>query len=99
MKKIFFCITSLIAVASCTTYSTEYKQAQSENDSLRLLLTKNEVEMNDMLEMLNSIEEDISAIRNAEEYINIEKDAELSESRRARLQQNMDLIVETLRKN
>jgi DNA repair exonuclease SbcCD ATPase subunit len=99
--KITLVIFTLFAalVSACTTYSAEYNKSQQENDSLRLLLTKNEVEMNDMLEALNGIEEDINTIREAENFIKVEKDAELSDSRRVQLQKNMDLIVETLNRN
>jgi archaellum component FlaC len=86
-------------MTSCKQYSAEYKQAVAENDSLRLELTKSESEMNDMLSILNSIEDDILAIRKAEDFINIEKDAELSGSRIQRIKENMNIIVATLKKN
>ncbi|MDR3308570.1 MAG: hypothetical protein LBS80_01270, partial [Tannerella sp.] len=87
------------AMTSCKQYSAEYKQAVSENDSLRLELTKSAKEMNEMLSILNGIEDDIRIIREAEDFINIEKDAELSGSRLQQMKNNMELIVETLKKN
>jgi len=99
MKNLFIICTFIIALSACKQYSAEYKQAQLENDSLKLQLKKNEVELNEMLGILNDIENDIQSIREAEDYINIQKDAELTDSKRSLIKKNMDLIVETLKKN
>jgi len=99
MKKIlFFCI-FLSAFVSCKQFSTEYKRAMQENDSLRLHILNNEAEMNELLSILNAVEEDIQAIRMNEDIILLQKDSELSESRREQLKKNMSLINETLKKN
>jgi hypothetical protein len=99
--KYFVIICAVIsALLSCNGgQSADSKKMQTENDSLKLLLAKNEVEMNDMLDILNSVEEDISIIREAEDFINVQKDTELTNSKRVEIKRNMDLIVETLKKN
>ena len=66
MKKILAFCAFTLALTACTQYSSEYKRAQHEKDSLKLQLTKNEAEMNEMLSLLNSIENDIQSIREAE---------------------------------
>ena len=55
--------------------------------------------MNDILGILNVIEDDIQSIRIAEDILSIQQDSELSSSRREKLQNNMNLINETLKKN
>ena len=99
MKKVLTFCAFIIALTACTQYSSEYKRAQHENDSLKLQLKKNEVEMNEMLSILNDIENDIQAIREAEDFLTVQKDSELSESKREQIKRNMLLITETLKKN
>jgi predicted nucleic acid-binding Zn-ribbon protein len=99
MKQILLICLCVICFASCTQSSGDYQKVQAENDSLRLQLTKNESELNEMLETLNAIESDIQTIRTAENYLNVEKDTELSSSRREQIKSNMSLVIETLKKN
>ena len=103
MKQFIFYFSFLIfhffVLTACTQYSSEYKRAQHEKDSLKLQLTKNEAEMNEMLSLLNSIENDIQSIREAEDFLTIQKDSELSGSKRDQIKSNMLLITETLKKN
>ena len=99
MKKALAICAFIIALTSCTQYSSEYKRAQNENDSLKLQLLKNEAEMNDMLNILNDIENDIQSIREAEDFLNVQKDSELSASKRQQIKSSMLLITETLKKN
>ena len=99
MKKILAFCAVIIAFSACTQYSSEYKRAQHEKDSLKLQLLKNEAEMDDMLSILNDIEGDIQSIREAEDFLTIQKDSELSASKRDQIKSNMLLIAETLRTN
>ena len=99
MRKILALCACIIAFTSCTQFSSEYKRTKSENDSLKLQLKKGEVEMDEMLSILNSVEDDIQSIREAEEFINIQKNTELSASKREQIKNNMSLIAETLKKN
>ena len=99
MKKALAICAFIIALTACTQYSSEYKRTQNENDSLKLQLVKNEAEMNEMLSILNEIENDIQSIREAEDFLTIQKDSELSDSKRAQIKSSMLLITETLKKN
>ena len=99
MKKILVFCAFIIAFTACKQYSSEYQQAQLENDSLKLLIMKNDAEMNDILSILNDIEKDIQSIREAEDLITIQKNSELTESKRAQIKSNILFITETLKKN
>jgi chromosome segregation ATPase len=99
MKKILAALACIILFTACTENSAEYKKMQAENDSLRLHIKKSEVEMNDMLGILNTIENDIKSIRETEKYLDIQKDTELSGSKREQIKNSMALVVEALKKN
>jgi len=99
MKKVLALCALIFALTACTQYSSEYKRAQNENDSLKLQLMKNEAEMNEMLSILNDIESDIQSIREAEDFLTIQKDSELSASKRDQIKNSMLTITETLKKN
>jgi chromosome segregation ATPase len=92
-------VAGVLLIASCNQFSGDSKQLQAENDSLKLQLAKNESELNEMLGILNSVESDIQSIREAENYLNVEKDAELSSSKRDQIKANMTMVVETIKKN
>ena len=97
-KNLIFCV-FLIMFASCTQLSSEYKRTKQENDSLKLHILKNEAETNELLSTLNAVEEDIQSIRITEDLLMIQKDSELSNTRREQLRNNMNLISEALKKN
>jgi len=99
MKQILFLCVCMAAISSCTQYSAEYKQAVAENDSLRLQIQKNEAEMNEMITSLNVIEDGMRSIREAEDYLNVQKDSELTASNSEQIKNNLALIMETLKNN
>ena len=99
MKKVLAFCACIIALTACTQFSSEYKRTKQENDSLKLQIAKSEVEVNDILSILNDIENDIRSIREAEDFLTIQKDSELSMSKREQIRSNMALITEALRKN
>ena len=99
MRKILAFCACIIAFTTCTQYSSDYKNTKSENDSLKLQIKKSEVEMNEMLSLLNAIEDDMQSIREAEDFIIMQKDSELSGSKREQFRKNMSLITETLKKD
>jgi predicted nucleic acid-binding Zn-ribbon protein len=99
MKKVLAMSACIILLTACAENSAEYKKMKADNDSLKLQIKKSEVEMNDMLGILNTIEEDIQSIRETEKYLDIGNETELSGSKREQIKNNMTLIVETLKKN
>ncbi len=101
MKKVVFaaCICTVM-LASCVENSKEYKKLKAQNDSLRIENTKASSEMDEILGTLNEVEADIQAIRDAENYLNIQqKNGDLNKSNRQQIKDNMQLISETLKKN
>ncbi|MDR2679921.1 MAG: hypothetical protein LBC47_03835, partial [Tannerella sp.] len=72
---------------------------KEENDSLKLHITKSEVEMDEMLSILNAVEDDIKSIRDTEKFIDVQKDVELTGSKREQIKNNMNVIAETLKRN
>ncbi|MDR2913817.1 MAG: hypothetical protein LBV74_03130 [Tannerella sp.] len=99
MKKVLAFCAFIIALTACTQFSSEYKRTKQENDSLKLQLKKGEVEMDEMLSILNAVEDDIQSIREAEDFLTIQKDSEFSVSKREQIKNNMTLITETLKRN
>jgi len=101
MKKVLLVSICIAALTSCgQQYSAENKRLQSQNDSLRLENAKYASEMDEMITILNEIEADFQAIRDAENYLTMQNQGgELSVSARNQIRQNMQLISETLKKN
>lgn len=101
MKKVILVCFCTAILASCGQNSAEYKKLQAENDSLRMENTKNTDELNEMLTTMNDVEADFQAIRDAENYLNIQQQTggELNQTKREQIKQNMQLISETLKKN
>ncbi|MDR0575560.1 MAG: hypothetical protein LBG96_16335 [Tannerella sp.] len=99
MKKILAFCACIIAFTACTQFSSEYKRTKLENDSLKLQIKKSEVEMDEMLSILSAVEDDLQSIREAEDFLTIQKDSEFSVSKREQIKNNMSLITETLKKN
>jgi chromosome segregation ATPase len=88
-------------LTACVQKSTEYQQLKAVSDSLKLENARYASEMNGMLSVLNEIEADFQSIRDAENYLNIQKQesGELTPSTREQIKNNMQLISETLKKN
>ena len=99
MKKVIIYFVYLLALSACTQFSSEYKRTKQENDSLKLHILKNEAEMNDLLTTLNEVEAAIQAIRFTEDLLLIQKDSELSASRREKLKKDLSQISEALKMN
>ncbi len=100
MKKNLSISLAIIAFISCSPESSkEYKQMQQQNDSLKLQMAKNEAEVEDILNIFNEIEENMRSIREAENFLDVQKDAEISVSRREKIRNNLATIKEILKTN
>lgn len=99
MKKVLFVCISTLLLTSCLQNSKEYKQLKTENDSLKIESARNTTELNEILAILNEVEDDIQSIREAEGYLTISPNGEITPSKREQLKENMQLITETLKKN
>jgi len=99
MKRILFFCLSIIMISSCVEKSAEYKKLQSENEMLRAEKAKTVADLDDMISTINDIQTDIQAIREAENYLTIEQDMELSKSREEKIKHDILLIAQTLKNN
>lgn len=102
MKKTLLAVSCIVILSSCGgKNSSEYKQLQAQNDSLKLEATKTTSELNDMLSLLNDVEDNFKKIREAENYLTIQQNSngEMSKSVRERVMSDVQLITETLQKN
>ena len=99
-------ITAAIAAASvlmigCTNQSTEVKRLQAENDSLLQVNAQTTADFNEMIQLMNDVEEGFRQIKEAENYLVTQKDAngEVSLTTREQIKNDMTLVAETLQKN
>lgn len=99
MKKAVIACICTVMLASCGQNSTDYKRLKAENDSLKLENVKTTSELNDMLATLNEVETNFQSIRDAENYLQQQDNAEMTPSSREQIKNNMALITETLQKN
>jgi uncharacterized protein (DUF3084 family) len=79
--------------------STGYKNLQSENEILKAEKEKTLTDLNSMISTLNDIQSDIQAMREAENYLTIEQDIELSPGQQERIKRDLLLIARTLKNN
>ncbi|GHS91307.1 hypothetical protein FACS1894203_1850 [Bacteroidia bacterium] len=104
MKQLaFFCsVLVVLLLASCSgKNSAEYKALQAEKDSLELANTKASAAMDEVLSLLNEVEDNFQSIKSAENYLQVQSSTsgDMPPSTRERIQSDMQLITETLKKN
>ena len=104
MKKLaFFCSAAvIILLASCSgKNSSEYKNLEAQKDSLELANAKTVAEMDELLSLLNEVEDNFQSIKSAENYLQVQSSSrgDMPPSTRERIQNDMQLITETLKKN
>ncbi len=101
-KLVFFCSVIALLLASCSgKNSSEYKALLAQNDSLTLASAQTTAELDEMLSLLNEVEDNFKSIKSAENYLMVQSSTsgELTPSTRERIQSDMQLITETLKKN
>jgi hypothetical protein len=96
MKKILLLCLSAIVITSCVEKSAEYKNLQSENETLRAEKIRTAYDMEDMFSALNDIYTDFEILREAEGYLTIEPTGELSIDKQTQIKNNIRQIAETL---
>ncbi|MDR1368975.1 MAG: hypothetical protein LBJ72_02440 [Dysgonamonadaceae bacterium] len=104
MKKLaFFCSAlAILLLASCSgKNSSEYKALQAQKDSLELANAKTTADMDELLGLLNEVEDNFQSIKSAENYLQVQSASggDMTPSTRERIQSDMQLITETLKKN
>ena len=99
MKRILFFCLSAIILFSCTENSAEYTKLKQENEILRTEKDKTVIELDKMISTLNDIQADLQSIREAENYLTIKQDGELSMDQQEQIKNNILLIARTLQNN
>ena len=102
MKKFLLGMTIItLILSSCGRNSSEYKELQSQNDSLKLVHLRTTNELNEMLSILNDVEDGFQNIKSAENYLTVTsaKGDEMTPSTRERIANDMLLITQTLQEN
>ncbi|MEG1585750.1 MAG: hypothetical protein RR346_02625 [Bacteroidales bacterium] len=101
MKKMVYSIAAVLLLAACNSNSSKLKQLQMENDSLVAASTQTKAEFDELLSTLNEVEDGFSQIKDAENYLTIQAQAntDLTPSTKQRLANDMKMIQETLKNN
>lgn len=101
MKKLIYPFAALLILAGCTSNSGKLKQLQMENDSLVAASTQTKAEFDELLSTLNEVEDGFSQIKDAENYLTVQAQAnnDLTPSTKERLASDMRMIQQTLQNN
>ena len=100
-KAITAAIAASVLMIGCTNQSTEVRKLQAENDSLLRVNAQTTADFNEMIQLMNEVEDGFRQIKEAENYLVTQKDAngEVSLTTREQIKNDMTLVAETLQKN
>jgi septal ring factor EnvC (AmiA/AmiB activator) len=100
MKKLLFFALAVGLLSSCNYKSAAYKELERRSDSIMTAKIEQERDLNDYLDIVNSVEENFTKIKAAQNYVNAGAQGEqLGGDLRERLTADMALIQEILQKN
>ena len=102
MKKFAVLVACTAALVSCNNFSGgNNDRLQAENDSLLQVNAQTTADFNEMIQLMNDVEEGFRQIKEAENYLVTQKDAngEVSLTTREQIKNDMTLVAETLQKN
>ena len=103
MKKLLLLFISAGVLYSCTNVkeSNEYKQLKRERDTLLMESTTSNNEIEEMIAVINSVEENFSQLREAEKYLAVQSadQGEMSANTKERINDNFQMVNEILQKN
>ncbi|HBK33294.1 MAG TPA: hypothetical protein DEG28_10255 [Porphyromonadaceae bacterium] len=90
-------------IVSCTNVkeSKEYKQLESERDSLLSQSSASDAEVSEMMSVISEVEANFDKIREAEKYISTQssQSGEMNKDTKARVTENFQMITEVLQRN
>ena len=100
-KAITAAIAASVLMIGYTNQSTEVRKLQAENDSLLRVNAQTTADFNEMIQLMNEVEDGFRQIKEAENYLVTQKDAngEVSLTTREQIKNDMTLVAETLQKN
>ncbi len=97
MKKLILFAASLILLSSCVKDSEEYKRLQAINDSLIVVKTEKDKEINNYFKTLNEISEEFDSIRVKEQIVATESSQdEVGKDAAQRIRENIAAINQAL---
>ncbi len=100
MKKLLFVALAGVLLSSCGYKSSAYKELERKNDSLMTAQIQQERNLNEYLDIVNSVEESFNKIKETQNYVSAGAQGEkLGGDMRERLTNDMALIQEILEKN
>ena len=103
MKKIWILFMAVGLMFSCTNVkeSKEYKDLESQRDSLLALSSSSNTELSEMMSVISEVEANFDKIREAEKYLSTESTAtgEMNKNTKTRVEDNFKMISEILQKN
>ena len=100
MKKLLFFALAAGLLSSCNYKSKAYRELEQRNDSLMTVKLQQEKDLNEYLDIVNSVEESFNKIKAAQQYVTAGAQGEiLGGNTRERLTSDMALIQEILDKN
>ncbi len=103
MRKIGILFLVMGLIVSCTNVkeSKEFKELQSQRDSLMMLSAGTQTEAAEMMAVISEVEENFAKIREAEKYISTQsaQSGEMSQDTKDRVAENFKMINEILRRN
>ena len=74
-KAITAAIAASVLMIGCTNQSTEVRKLQAENDSLLRVNAQTTADFNEMIQLMNEVEDGFRQIKEAENYLVTQKDA------------------------
>ena len=97
MKKTFYLIIAIAALAVSCTGGPGNSELKSQNDSLRSVIAARDAALDEMVATINVVEEGFRSINEAQGRINL--DAATEESKMVALQKDFNFIAQTLENN
>ena len=91
-KAITAAIAASVLMIGCTNQSTEVRKLQAENDSLLRVNAQTTADFNEMIQLMNEVEDGFRQIKEAENYLVTQKDAngEVSLTTREQIKKRYD---------
>ena len=100
MKRLFYCVSVLFLMTSCSFFSSEADDLRRQNDSLLMMKSQIEKEINGYFATMNEIEDNLDKIKEIEGYLSMQNTTEgIEVNQRDRINRNIELVSQILSKN
>lgn len=97
MKKMILCVVCAAMMVACDNTGKKQEQLQAQNDSLRTELTKSNAELEGIMKSINEIQDGFRMISEAEGRVEATREGTVSSTEK--LQEDMQFIAETMKRN